>query len=207
MENEIDNRGASVRWLPAQEYRRERWKNQLGWTREIIRCGATDGDWDWRVSIAEVDRDGPFSRFDGCDRELLLLSGGGMRLCFEDGETVTLEPPHGAHRFAGERPLRAELLSGPTHDFNVMWRRDRARVTVLCRPLRGVEVFIAEPAVTWLVHVLGGPARLEGGIVPIELGQADSALIEPGEPGSRAVLDGAGEVLRVRIDQGPGVGG
>jgi environmental stress-induced protein Ves len=64
--------------LPANEYRRERWRNQLGWTREIYRQPQDDADWSWRASIAEVDRDAPFSAFPGCDRELVLLAGDGQ---------------------------------------------------------------------------------------------------------------------------------
>src|SRR5690606_14777098 len=59
--------------LPANEYRRERWRNERGWTREIYRHPEGSGDWEWRVSIAEVDQDAPFSTFPGCDRELVLL--------------------------------------------------------------------------------------------------------------------------------------
>jgi environmental stress-induced protein Ves len=63
----------------------------------------------------------------------VLLSGEGMRLNFEDGEIVDLHPPHGRHRFAGERALEAELLAGPTQDFNLMWRRDRVEASLLHR--------------------------------------------------------------------------
>ena len=50
---------ASSRLIPANEYRRERWKNGLGWTREILRLAdergmtvylgtaAEDGWWKW----------------------------------------------------------------------------------------------------------------------------------------------------------------
>ena len=112
--------------IPANEYRRERWRNQLGWTREIYRSPAT-GDWDWRLSIAEIERDSAFSSFPGIDRELVLLSGNGLRLRFDDGEVHELEPPHGKLRFAGERSVTGELVEGPTHDFNLMWRRDRVQ--------------------------------------------------------------------------------
>ncbi|HEY5781340.1 MAG TPA: HutD family protein, partial [Lysobacter sp.] len=33
--------------IPANEYRRERWRNLLGWTREIARW-PEEGDWVWR---------------------------------------------------------------------------------------------------------------------------------------------------------------
>ena len=43
------------RVIPANEYRRERWRNGLGWTREIhASMPASGGAWDWRLSIAEI---------------------------------------------------------------------------------------------------------------------------------------------------------
>ena len=68
----------SSRVIPANEYRRVRWKNGLGWTREIVRVPDND-DWDWRLSIAEIERDAAFSSFPGIDRELVLLRGNGLR--------------------------------------------------------------------------------------------------------------------------------
>ncbi|NHF64479.1 HutD/Ves family protein [Xanthomonas hortorum] len=78
----------SSRVIPATEYRRERWRNQLGWTREILRLGDADV-WSLRLSIAEIERDAAFSAFPGIDRELVLLHGNGMRLRFGDGASVT----------------------------------------------------------------------------------------------------------------------
>ena len=42
--------------IAANEYRRVRWKNGLGWTREILRQPDHE-DWDWRLSIAEIEQD------------------------------------------------------------------------------------------------------------------------------------------------------
>lgn len=194
--------------LPAYEYRRERWKNQLGWTREIHRHPEADSPWDWRVSIAEVDQDGPFSTFPGCDRELVLLHGNGMDLHFEDGEVVALRPPHGCLRFSGERPLRATLPDGPTHDFNVIWRRDRVAVQVLHRPLVGAMVFFAEAGVTWLIYLISGHAQLKdsqrpGPHSPLRLQHGDSALLMTDGGSGRMILDGGGEVLLVKVAPGP----
>ena len=105
--------GERSRVIPANEYQRVRWKNGLGWTREIARFPDT-GDLDWRLSIAEIDADAPFSAFPGVDRELVLLEGNGLRLRFDDGDVVELHPPHERLRFAGERALRGELVDGPT---------------------------------------------------------------------------------------------
>ena len=185
--------------IPANEYRRERWKNGLGWTREIFRSPA-DATWDWRISIAEVEKDGPFSSFPGVDRELVLLAGEGMRLVFDDGENVELSPPHDRVRFAGERALRAELISGPAQDFNLMWRRDQVDASLLHRPLVGPMLFFAEPGVTWIVHVMSGRAVFKDQLLPKVLEQGDTALIAASTNGSRRViLEGGGEVLLVRI--------
>jgi uncharacterized protein len=188
--------------IPANEYRRERWKNGLGWTREILRWPEDAMDWDWRVSIAEVDKPGPFSRFAGCDRELVLLAGEGMRLVFDDDGAVDLMPPYGRHRFSGERDLCAELIAGPTQDFNLIWKRDRVTATLLHRPLVGPMVFFSEPGVRWIVHVLGGQAAFKDQARPARLERGDTAYIEPsGGSGHRLILDGGGELLLIKLVQ------
>jgi environmental stress-induced protein Ves len=187
--------------IPANEYRRVRWKNGLGWTREILRDPAEGEAWQWRLSVAEVEKDGPFSAFPGCDRELVLLSGEGMRLKFEDGDCVTLSPPHSRHRFAGERPVSAELIAGPTHDFNVIWKRDAVDVAVHHRPLVGPMVFFPESGVLWFVYLLAGQAVFRDQPDPLRLAQGDSAVIRSSDGGSRTLLDGGGEVLLVRISE------
>jgi environmental stress-induced protein Ves len=184
--------------IPANEYRRERWKNGAGWTREILRWPSEAEDWDWRLSIAEVDKDGPFSAFAGVDRELVLLAGEGMRLLFEDGEVAELQPPHDRVRFAGERAVRSELVAGPTQDFNLMWKRDRIEAQLLHRPLVGPMLFFAEPGVHWAVHVLAGRAAFKDRQPPVQLEQGDTALIDASGSG-RVLIDGGGELLLVRL--------
>jgi uncharacterized protein len=190
----------NVTLIPANEYRRERWKNGLGWTREILRWPEEAETWDWRLSIAEVDKGGPFSAYPGVDRELVLLSGEGMQLHFDDGETVSLMPPHDHHRFAGERALSAELISGPTQDFNLMWRRDRVEATLLHRPLVGPMLFFAEPGVSWAAYLLSGRAVVKDQLLPMAMEQGDTALIQPQHSrANRVILEGGGELLLVRI--------
>lgn len=190
------------RVIPASQYQRERWRNQLGWTREIFRYGPAD-DWDWRLSIAEIENDAAFSLFPGVDRELVLLSGNGLRLRFADGEAVALQPAHDSYRFAGERGVTGELLDGPTQDFNLMWRRDRVEAELWHRPLVGPMVIFTEPATTWVVHVLAGHARFadDSGLAPMQA--ADTAILSASEQRLRYVLDGGGEVLIIRITSSP----
>ena len=85
------------RVIPANEYVRMRWRNGAGWTRAILQAGRTGADtgtdapdWDWRLSIAEIEQPGPFSRFPGVERELVLLQGDGLALHF-DGNACSEE--------------------------------------------------------------------------------------------------------------------
>ena len=187
--------------LPANEYRRERWRNERGWTREIHRHPEGAADWQWRASIAEIDQDAPFSAFPGCDRELVLLAGEGMRLNFDDGESVTLNPPHERIRFSGERPLAAELVNGPTHDFNLIWRRDRVSAELLHRPLVGSMVFFTDPGTTWALHLLAGQAHFDKDSGLPALWAGDTALLVNEAVRQRFVLQGGGELLAIKLSR------
>jgi environmental stress-induced protein Ves len=195
--------GERSRVIPANEYQRVRWKNGLGWTREIARFPDT-GDWDWRLSIAEIERDAEFSAFPGIERELVLLSGNGVRLVFDDGETHELLPPHDRLRFAGERKLRGELLDGTTHDFNLMWRRGRLDAQLWHRPLVGTMVLFVDACETWAVHLLAGEARFADASGLGRLDAGDTAILRAGGERVRHVLDGAGEVLLARLQSRSG---
>jgi environmental stress-induced protein Ves len=186
------------RVIAANEYRRERWKNGTGWTREIVRMPET-GDWDWRLSIAEIEQDGPFSVFPGIDRELVLIRGNGLRLRFSDGEVHELQPPHARLRFAGEREVRSELQDGPTHDFNLMWRRDAVIAELLHRPLVGPMLFFTEPGVTWAIHLLAGQAQFDQASELPPLWAGDTALLADGEGRGRYALEGGGELLAIKL--------
>jgi environmental stress-induced protein Ves len=187
------------RVIPANEYRRERWRNGFGWTREIhAERPEPSGDWSWRLSIAEIERDAPFSAFPGVDRELVLLHGNGLRLRFDDGQAHLLEPPHGRLRFAGERALTGELVDGPTHDFNLMWRRGAIAAELLHRPLVGPMVFFAEPGTTWALHLLAGEARFDAGSGLPPLRAGDTALLAAPRR-TRHLLDGGGGLLVIRL--------
>jgi uncharacterized protein len=188
------------RVIAANEYRRERWKNGAGWTREILRM-PDQADWNWRLSIAEIERDGPFSVFPGVDRELVLIHGNGLRLRFSDGEVRQLQPPHGRIRFAGEREVTSELLDGPTHDFNLMWRRDAVAAELLHRPLVGPMLFFTEPGVTWAIHLLAGQAKFDQASELPPLWAGDTALLADGEARQRYMLEGGGEILAIKLSR------
>lgn len=189
--------------LRASDYRRMRWKNGAGWTSEILKVHGSDerdtNDWIWRLSIADIEADAPFSAFPGVERELVLLSGNGLHLRFDDGESHELLPPHDSLRFAGERSAFGELLDGPTRDFNLMWKRDAVAANLWRRPLVGTMVLFVEAGETWAIHLLAGQARFadDSGLGAVNLG--DTAILHSPAGRTRYVLDGGGEALLVRI--------
>ena len=101
------------------------WKNGGGETSEI--AVSPDGSeldaFDWRVSMARVATDGPFSTFPGVDRTLTVLEGSGLRLKVGDDAAVDLTPDSPPLSFPADVHTAARLLDGPVLDLNVMTRR------------------------------------------------------------------------------------
>jgi hypothetical protein len=124
-----------LRLLTPADFHPMPWKNGAGRTIEIAvhPAGATLDAFDWRVSIAEVERDGPFSRFPGVDRTIVLLAGAGMRLR-SSAKVVELATRFMPEEVSGDDAIECILAAGPCRDFNAMFRRGRARgrVAVAC---------------------------------------------------------------------------
>ncbi len=116
------------RLLQPSDYVRLPWKNGRGRTTEIAVYPptATADGFDWRVSVAEVATDGPFSRFPGVDRTIVLIAGAGMRLD-GDGHAADLRTPYEPYAFRGDDGISCTLVAGPVREFNLMLRRGRAR--------------------------------------------------------------------------------
>lgn len=185
-----------MRLLTPSDYRRMRWKNDLGWTTEIAISPATSAtDYDWRVSIADIESDCAFSAFSGFDRTLLVLQGAGIELGFDQAPSLILHERDRPAHFAGEWHTHCRLLDGPTRDFNVMTRRDSVSAKLLHRPLIGSMWFHANPHTEWLIYVLAGSAKVEGLMQPLDTG--DSLLLSPYS--GHKVLDGGGELLVVKF--------
>ncbi len=119
---------AMIRLLTPADFRSMPWKNGAGSTMEIAAHPPETGldRFAWRVSLADVERDGPFSRFPGVDRTLVLVEGAGMRLRGSDG-LAELTTPFVPHAFSGDDAIECTLVAGHCRDFNAMFRRGRAR--------------------------------------------------------------------------------
>jgi len=120
------------------------WKNGGGTTTEIaIDPPAADvgGRFRWRLSIADVERSGPFSAFPGYQRTIMVIAGHGMDLRVGDEPSRRLDRLFEPLVFSGDSAAECRLLDGPIRDFNLMVERSslRSRLEVLrldARPRR-----------------------------------------------------------------------
>jgi environmental stress-induced protein Ves len=114
----------AIRVVRAEDLVRVPWKNGGGTTAEVAVFPEGSGfdTFGWRISMADVASDGPFSRFTGIDRTLILVQGKGLRL---DVEGVVFELDRNSPRlsFSGDDTVTGSLVSGPIRDLNVMTRR------------------------------------------------------------------------------------
>ena len=104
------------------------WKNGGGLTREVAAHPPESnlGNFDWRVSLAEVSRGGPFSSFPGVDRHMAVIAGR-LEVTIPGRDALSLSSDSAPLSFAGELPVYAEPRSAIVTDLNVMTRRARFR--------------------------------------------------------------------------------
>lgn len=188
-----------IQALPAENYRRERWRNGHGWTRQILRQ-PDEESFHWRTSIAEIGQDTLFSLYPGYRRIQVLLHGQGLQLGFADGRRTLLEPPCSHIGFGGDEVVACHLVDGPVQVFNAMWDPARIDARLLHRPVVGPMVFLHEAGVEWFVHLLAGQLQLRGDATDVRLAQGDSLRLRAA-PSQRLVLDGGGEILLLRLAQ------
>jgi len=104
------------------------WRNGGGRTRELL-AWPNASDWRVRVSVAEIESDGPFSAFDGIERCFAVLGGAGVILSLPQGDT-RLTQHDDAVSFAGEAAPMCRLIDGPTRDLNLMVRRGAGKARI-----------------------------------------------------------------------------
>jgi environmental stress-induced protein Ves len=142
------------------------WRNGGGTTTELViepaSAGLAGARFLYRVSIADVATDGPFSRFAGYDRHIMLLEGAGMTLdCGAHGR-IALAAPFEPRSFSGDWDVAGALVAGAVRDFNVMVDRARASATLEVRsvdeagPGATPLSLPAAPGGACIVHVIAG---------------------------------------------------
>ncbi|MCA1326264.1 HutD family protein [Herbaspirillum sp. alder98] len=147
------------------------WRNGGGLTRALgsgHAPGSTphpDG-FDWRISLAEIAADGPFSTFPGIDRHALLMGNGAVEL--SGPSAAVMARPLLPISFPGELELGARRQPGTVQPrfLNLMVRRSalRGEIRIVTRRC-GIN-----DAVAWALVPLTGAWQLSGR--PLEPGQA-----------------------------------
>ncbi|HUD93003.1 HutD family protein [Sphingobium sp.] len=186
---------SKARLLRAAERRAQAWKNGGGTTREVTAFppGSSLDDFDWRISIADVMDGGAFSRFEGVDRIITILSG--MLDLEVDGRTVRLTPADAPHAFAGDAPTIGAPVAGPVRDLNVMVRRSGVKATV---ERAGEGAIIAIDGRHMFVAVALTPAWIVLDGQPVQLAEQDAVMIDAGgETEMLSVAIGALCVIRI----------
>ncbi len=165
------------------------WRNGGGSTRELVTWPG-GGDWAWRLSVADVERDGPFSAFDGVARWFAVLEGAGVRLDVA-GQPHVLTADSAPLAFDGGVATGCTLIDGPTRDFNLMTVRGRAHAQM--RRIAGHGE--AAPTQACIVAVF---VQAQGGAVMLTPHAAASLAPLPLVPHSLAWRKlAAGDVLRI----------
>ncbi|MFG2206019.1 HutD family protein [Streptomyces sp. NPDC048638] len=167
----------AVRILRAEGRAAAPWSNGGGVTREIA-VHPPGADWDgfdWRVSLADVTRDGPYSPLPGVRRILTVVDGGGLALTV-DGAPRLLPDRFRPFAFSGGAVTDCRLLDGPVVNLNVMVREGRARAVV--EMVRGSR---AVPPGDALVVAVEGSAQLAAPGEPgVRLARFDAAVVAAG---------------------------
>jgi hypothetical protein len=156
------------------------WKNGGGVTREVAAWppGAGFDDFHWRVSMAEVRRDGPFSTFPGVDRVLAVLEGR-LALAVTGFGEFHLSPAGSPADFPGDAPATARVLEGPVLDLNLMSRRGVAHGTLDQLRVSSAQRLQAS-AGHRLVIATQAPLRVVAGEDIYDLGLHDALLLDTG---------------------------
>lgn len=119
-----------IRQLDPASFRTVPWKNGGGTATDIAQKLGADGEPDWRVGTAAIDRDGPFSDYAGVTRTFTIIHGAGVTLDFagEGARPVPLDVPT---VFSGAPAPYCRLVDGvPATAFNLLTRDGAARGTV-----------------------------------------------------------------------------
>jgi len=144
------------------------WANGRGTSYEIASDRSDAGEWTWRLAMAPVNEDGPFSRIECVNRFLAVVEGAGMLLSV-DRKKLQCKPMQ-VVRFRGDAITEAVLTDGPITDINLMFRRKEAEGEMAVVSDSGL---LNEASI---IVALGGSAQVKCGDSTIELERHDSIL-------------------------------
>ena len=113
----------SLRAVAAASVAPQPWRNGGGATRELF-AWPGGADWQIRVSLADIDADGPFSAFPDVQRWFAVVEGAGVVLSWPGGDR-RVDSAGEPLCFDGADAPACRLVDGPTRDLNLMLRGGR----------------------------------------------------------------------------------
>jgi uncharacterized protein len=169
---------AASRLVRSAEIPAQPWANGGGVTRELLSGTG------WRLSLADIDRPGPFSRFAGQRRLLTLVAGPVLSLTVAEVEQVV--EPFRPFAFSGEDPVEADLPEGPVRVLNVIYDpAATAPYATLLELSRSSEVAVRKDQA--VLALQRGPSHDGTTLAPLDL------AVGPG------LLTGRGRVLMITL--------
>lgn len=171
-----------------ETYRNMPWRNGRGFTLEIAREPAAGGDFAWRLSLADIERDGEFSAYPGYRRALVLVAGNVLRLKFRGHGNRCLDPARRGTRFEGDWQTDCAIPRGRCTDLSLIVRSgSAARPTSVVRAPRMLRVK-STGHVVLAKDLYGALFVIEGSVAvaesirdrPRTLRTQDTLLLSPG---------------------------
>lgn len=199
-----------MRILRSAGYRAIPWQNGRGMTRQIAAFPVEAGyeTLEWQVSRPTIERDAPFSKLAGLDRQLVLVSGNGLALRvrsaadhvdFERRIDRPLEP----FAFRGDWDVDCTLVDGAVEVLNVMTRRGRAGARIEIREV-GAPVLVRKAAGEALVVYAADPVTAYGVWGEEAILPDDSILVDEPSPTEIAIAAGekpAARTVHIRLER------
>jgi environmental stress-induced protein Ves len=108
------------------DYRPMPWRNGQGMTLEIAREPVAGEPFAWRLSLADIAVDGPFSPYPGYHRAIVLVSGQSVRLDYHGQGSCVLDSRRRGTRFDGNWRTACTLGNGPCTDLSLIVARGNA---------------------------------------------------------------------------------
>lgn len=199
-----------MRILRSAEYVALPWKNGRGVARQIAVFPADAGydALDWQVSRPTIERDTPFSKLAGLDRQFMLVSGKGVTLRVRNAEDGVgfeqrIDRPLEAFAFRGDWDVECALADGPVEVLNVMTRRGRAAARIEIREITA-PALVRKDARAMLIAYAADPLTAYGVWGEEGLRPDDAVLVDQPETTEIALAAGGAASARavlIRLDR------
>ena len=190
---------AKIRHLTNTDYVRQPWRNGGGTTIELARDDRNER-WLWRLSVADVDRSGPFSDFTGYRRTIMLLEGGGMALSFDRAPPVVLDRRYRPFAFDGGVRTDCTLLAGPIRDMNLIVDDRHVEASLGVRLLERESSWRIEPGASALLHAIAGRFDVAIDAQHVALAPGDTLCVDDASTISALALEARAVLAHAAIE-------